>query len=328
MKLNSFREILLRKTDNNPELNTVIQFMDEDLLADYAAESLKKMAEHKRKQGRRANALLARWGTHMNVAEPWMMHDALSHHASHYKAALKADNQDLANQHANKVWGLMRLLQKSSKHVGDNISHSAVAPHAWEQNKYKSTVSEESNRVKTGRKKAGQKATAMRGWNYVGNDFEHLQKEPHDDYKGSADILGHDKAYPMEQINVTIPGHGKKHIHVDDDVKADKFVPHVMDKHPILNNASMPAKDMHHTAMQNIWNQYKDFVHSDDVMGWAKSHNDKDLATHGKEPATAIHPLPHNGTKAPPPPGNGVDYSQFDPKLLAELGIKKNDEET
>ena len=55
MELKSFREILLKKADGNPYLETLIKYAKDELIAEEVLEALAKMAEPSAAMGRGAN---------------------------------------------------------------------------------------------------------------------------------------------------------------------------------------------------------------------------------------------------------------------------------
>ena len=120
MKLSSFRELLLRKSTSE-DLGTLVKFMKDEVLADMVIESLEKMARIASK-GSTANFPMRDFATEMDPElEPAMIHDALSHHASRYKQALKEGRNDLANQHAGQLLKIMNLADKVQKHTDGKL---------------------------------------------------------------------------------------------------------------------------------------------------------------------------------------------------------------
>ena len=111
MKLDNFKELLAKKASGNENLQLLIKYMKEDMLAEHVIESLSKMAEID--QGRSSNDAVIHFGSRMEPdMEADMIYDALSHHASHYKAALNAGNEKLADSHMKKLFNIMYLARK------------------------------------------------------------------------------------------------------------------------------------------------------------------------------------------------------------------------
>jgi len=237
MKFDNFRELLLKKSADST-MDNMIRFVKDDVLADMIYESLEKMARAKHK-GDAANLPLRDFGTEMDPdQEPGMIHDALSHHASRYKAAVRDNRQDLANNHAKQLFKIIDMADQAQKHSHGKLHISAVPVHPWERNGKTATFTSDSGPVLRGNKKVGQFVTDTKGWRHRGNDFKFLQQAPHDSYSSETDKNGHKGAYPMEQIRVN-----GKYLHIDDispdDLKGEES--HPLDHHPIMSHFSKPA---------------------------------------------------------------------------------------
>ena len=239
MKLDSFRELLIKKSSDS-SLENLITFVREDVLADLVIESLEKMARAKHK-GDSAGLPVKDFGVEMDPeTEPNMIHDALSHHASHYKTALKAGNQDLANQHAKQIFRTMDMADQAQKHSDGKLQVEAVSPHPWERQGKLNLTTPDHKSVQSGNRKAGEFASNTKGWNYgkTGNDFSFLQQAPHESYSNEVRKHGHNKAYPLEQIKVN-----GKYLDVKDIPQEDAkgYKEHPFDKHPIMSHYDKPA---------------------------------------------------------------------------------------
>lgn len=296
MKLDSFRELLVKKSEGDSSLQLLVNLMREDVLADIVVESLEKMARAGHK-GDAANLAIRDFGLEMDPElEPTMIHDAMSHHASRYKAALKnlKENpndekmKDVANHHAGKLFKLVNMAEKTQKHTDGKLNVSAPSPHAWERNVKPEQFTEESGPVKSGKKKVGQFVTDTKGWNYTGHkghNYEFLTHPPHEAYKAEAEKQGWNGPYPMEQIKVN-----DKHLHIDDQVDPESLSNkegHLFDDHPIMSHYHQSPKK-------------RTEKHDDEYMsGVDKFHNeipdtwwDKHASfpeTHGKQPGAPVH---------------------------------------
>jgi len=263
--LDNFKTLLLRKSVDNKDLEVLIKFMKEEVLADIVYESLEKMARIKSK-GDAANFPLRDFATEMDPEhEPNMLHDALSHHASQYKAALKAGEQGVANHHADKIYKLMDMADKAQKHTNGKLSVEAVSPHAWERNSkpdqynekhqaaYKaakdsgkvesgaklSTDEKKGMLLDAGKRKLGQFVTDTKGWSHRPSDFSFLQQAPHEAYAKEINKHGNNQAYPIEKIKVN-----GKHLDIQDiPEQALSTEDHPFDKHPIMEHFDEPAKN-------------------------------------------------------------------------------------
>jgi hypothetical protein len=224
MRLESFRELLVKKSQD-VSLQNIVRFMHDDVLAEFIIESLEKMARSSHK-GDAANFAIRDFGTEMDPAhEPSMIHDALSHHVSHYKSALNNGNQGLANQHAKQVFRIMDLADQAQKHSHGKLQVDAVPPQPWERNAKAETFGDRIAKLKTaqengeplsekeqkwisdnpvtrGDKKPDQFITDTKSWRHRGNDFTFLQQAPHQSYSAEIRRHGHDNAYPMEHIKI------------------------------------------------------------------------------------------------------------------------------
>jgi len=242
MKLESFRELLIKKS-GDPSLENLITFVREDVLADLVIESLEKMARSKHK-GDSAGVPVKDFGVEMDPeTEPNMIHDALSHHASHYKAAVGTGNQPLANQHANQMFRIMDMADQAQKHSNGKLQVEAVSPHPWERTGKAHRLTEKDKPVVNGNKKAGTFVSDTKGWRYrdhgkPGKGFEFLQTAPHEHYSNEVRKHGHNKAYPIEEMKVN-----GKYIDVKDIPKEDLkgYQEHPFDKHPIMSHFEKPA---------------------------------------------------------------------------------------
>jgi hypothetical protein len=233
MKLDSFKELLIKKAEDNDSLKLLIKYMRDDFLVDHVVESLEKMAQFYSKKN--PNHALLHFGEHMDPGtEPEMIHDALSHHASHYKSALASGNKQLADQHMKKIFEIQHMADKLTRdglndHSKGKLKIEAVDPKPWERAKYA-----EQN-------EGGKFKTDTKGWSRHGSDYSFLRDAPHESYKKEIKSHGHNKAYPLEEMKVN-----NKHIHIEDVDGKGKFVPHPFDEHPVMSHYNRSPKE--HTA--------------------------------------------------------------------------------
>jgi hypothetical protein len=230
MKLDSFRDLLVKKSRDVSQQN-LVKFMKDDLLAELVAESLEKMARASHK-GDAANFAIRDFGTEMDPShEPNMIHDALSHHASNYKAALNNGNKSVANQHAKQIYRIMDMADQAQKHSHGKLQVEAVSPHAWERNSKTNQYTADDDKVKDGSYKVGEFKTKTKGWRHRGNDCGFLQQAPHASYSQEIRRHGHDNAYPMEHMKVN-----GKHLDVEDVEAPNSYQPHPFDSHPVMKH--------------------------------------------------------------------------------------------
>lgn len=224
MKLDNFKELLIKKADGNPNLQLLIKYMRDEYLVEHAIESLNKMARSY--SNKNSNSAIMHFGSHMDPeTDGAMIHDALSHHASHYKAALNSGNEKLADSHMKKIFQIMHMSEKLTRdglndHSGGKLKIDAIDPKPWERSGY-SNISE----------KTGKFSTDTKGWSRLSNNYAWLRGTPYNkgSYGKETEAHGHNQAYPLNQIKVN-----GKHLHIDDVEQTSDYVPHEFDEHPIM----------------------------------------------------------------------------------------------
>jgi hypothetical protein len=265
MKLDKLKELLIKKSEDNPNLQTLIKYAQEDFLLDHVIESLEKMA--RASQHRNANLAVQHFGSEVDEnLHPDMIRDALSHHVSGYKSAIKNKNNDVAHQHVSKVFKIMHMTNKLTDDGGVNHSNGAlsvesVCPKPWERNNF-TTMKEN--------KKGGKKySTDTKGWSRpVPKNIDWLQYTPHHSHDKETDVHQHKGAYPFEQIKVN-----GKHIHVEDnDNTTSEFEAHPFDAHPIMENYNKAPRSFDEDS-------YKDYIESHDKYH-DEDHMDKYFDKH------------------------------------------------
>lgn len=278
MKLDSFKELLIKKADDNDSLKLLIKYMKDDFLVDHVIESLEKMAAIYSKKN--PNHALLHFGEHMDPGtEPEMIHDALSHHASHYKSALDSNNKVLADQHMRKIFEIQHMVDKLTRdglndHSKGKLKVEAVDPKPWERSKY----SEMND--------AGKFKTDTKGWARHGSDYSFLREAPHESYKKEIKTHGHNKAYPLEEMSVN-----GKPIHIEDVDAGGKFVPHPFDEHPIMSHYHRSPKDHTEEHQSKYIGQHEQYGNEgiNKYFDLADSRDPKDHAARGSVKSKPIH---------------------------------------
>lgn len=268
MSLNSFRELLIKKAGDS-SLENLIYFLREDILADMVIESLEKMAGAKHK-GDSANIPIRDFATEMDPeTEPNMIHDALSHHASHYKAALRDGRNDLANQHAKQIFRIADLAHKTQKHSQGKLHIEDVDPKPWERQGNTKTLTSDSKPVKEGNRKIGDFVTNTKGWGYRGSNMDFLQKAPHESYSDEVKKHGHNKAYPLEHMRIN-----GKYLDIKDVPKEDLkgYEEHPFDKHPIMSHFEDPASKRTPEADAQYRKDHEEYQSSDHMNKYFDKH--------------------------------------------------------
>jgi hypothetical protein len=289
MELKSFRELLLKKAADNPTLQTIIDVMKDELIAEKVLESLEKMARPQASMGRGANAAVTAFGNQMKNKDVEMMRDALAHHVSHYKAALKNGQRDIADKHLNKIVPLMHLAGKAAAHSNGQLGLDYVPLEPWETN-YTSTE----RRPETGKLKEGTKGLRRR-LNSSSRDknprsvpnYHYLEMKPHEGHAdvagNSVHLKGHQGGYPFEEIQIGSPAKidsGEAHLHLQDVSKQDAYVPHPFDEHPIHQVADAAQDSLNPKDMEEFANKMSDWHNSPHNAKWMQDLKQ----AHGADP--------------------------------------------
>jgi len=285
MELKSFREILLKKADGNPYLQTLIKYAKDELIAEEVVDALLKMAEPSAAMGRGANHAVTSYAAGMKPIHVEQLRDALGHHISHYKGALKAHHEatdpkekaklrGVADQHLNRIIPLMHLAGKASKHSGGNLTIDYPSTTPWETN-YTTTERLPNGKLKEGTKDLGRRPSpnANRSRNpRAVPDYRYLEMPPHPGH-ASTEKMPHKGGYPFEEIQLGHPmkrDAGQAYLPIEDIKDVKDYVPHPFDAHPVHHHADTPQHELgpEHHEMINAG-----------LAGWADSeHNKKWLA--------------------------------------------------
>jgi hypothetical protein len=305
MKLDNFKELLIKRAKDDPSLQLLIKYMRDDLLISHTVESLEKMAQAYSKKN--PNHAVMHYGTHMDPEnDPAMIHDAMSHHASQYKAALKGGNKALANKHAQQLFNMMHMSEKLTRnglndHSGGKLKVEAIDPKPWERSGYSGKNPE-----------TGKFSTDTKGWSRNGSDYASwLQGAPHEAYGKETDVHGHKGAYPLEEIKVN-----GKYLDINPEAEVKGFVPHEFDSHPIMSNyKNSPAEHTpeKHEQYLKAHDLYQDSPHMDSYFNRQEAMDPKALASRGSVKSEPVHAP----VVAPVAPANKEDA------LAALANIKK-----
>jgi hypothetical protein len=293
MKVESFRELLFKKAKGDPTLQSFIKYVKDELIVNHALETLEKMARASHK-GDTANFPVRDFATEMDPeTEPHMMREALGHHVSQYKAALKSKNQGLANRHAAQAYKIMNLADRVQKHSGGKLQFEHISPHAWERNKFTNTYGPDHEKVKEGKYKPGDFTIKTKGLNYKGSDYSFLQQPPHKSYEKEIKRHGHNKAYPFEQIRIN-----GKYIPVDENasVEGGTYKEHPFDSHPILRSFDdpvhkrTPEDDQRYVAERDkFYNESPHIENYFNRMSELENQDPEAFAQRGNAPAAPVH---------------------------------------
>jgi hypothetical protein len=303
MELENFRELLLKKSADS-SLDNLIRFVHDDLLAHVVIESLEKMAVAKHK-GDKANVAVRQFATHMDPhSEPVMMHDALSHHASRYKAALRDGRQDLANQHMRQIYKTMDMGTKTEKHTQGKLHLSFVEPKPWERHAKSKQYDADHPLVSAGKRKAGDFVTDTTGFSKMHGpkqDYKFLQNAPHESYGDETSKSGNTGAYPLEKIRVN-----GKYLHIDDVPKEELhgFEAHPFDKHPIMDHFHGSAHKRTPEQDADFLKKQREWPTSDHSNAFWDKHEKLEAAdpeAYGKRGAAVASPVHGEPDEQPAP---------------------------
>lgn len=280
MKLDNFKELLIKRTQEDSSLQLLIKYMRDDYLLEHVMESLEKMATSYSKKN--PNHAVMHFGTHMDKeTEPNMIHDALSHHASQYKAALKEGKKDLANKHMGQIFKMMQMSNKLTRnglndHSGGKLNIEAVDPKPWERSGYDK------------KNEQGKFTTDTKGWSRSGSDYSKwLNSEPHEAYNKETDVHGHKGAYPLEEMKVN-----GKYIDIDSNAKAEKYTPHEFDSHPIMSHFDTPPAEHSSDKHEQYLKAHEDFQDSPHINSYFDRQEAMDpqaAAARGSVKASPVH---------------------------------------
>jgi len=257
MSIESFKELLLKKATDNPTLSTLISYIDDEKLADKVLESLEKMARPHASMGRFANAGVTSWASQLKNKDVDMLRDALSHHVSHHKAALKNGNRKAADQHLEKIVPLLHLAAKASAHSGGQLGFDYTPMEPWEAN-YTTTQRGENGKLKEGTKGLGRRPkNTDRNKNERGvPDYRYLEMAPHGGHPDQKNSK-HSSGYPFEETQLGNPAKidaNEAYLHVSDPGAKESFTPHPFDTHPIHSVADMKQDDFSPEKIQQFAN--------------------------------------------------------------------------
>lgn len=344
MELKSFREILLKKTEDNPYLQTLIKYAKEDFLAEEVIEALLKMAEPSAAMGRGANSAITSYAGNMDNSDISQLHDALGHHVSHYKGALKgmhaasdptakAKLRNVADQHLNKIIPMMHLAGRAGKHSGGKMTLDYPTTTPWETNYTTAHRHEHNSKLKEGTKDLGRRAAP--GANRSKNvravpDYRYLEMTPHAEH-GGTERMPHKGGYPFEEIQLGSPAKkdaGQAYLPIEDIQGNAEFTPHPFDKHPIHALADMSEHHIRPEQKEKFIQDLSNWKSGEHHKQWLQSHKEKYAkdpegykARGTKKPAHHFEGLPlidtpHHGEAVSAQPQAGAK-EQAQPKAVS-----------
>lgn len=282
MELDSFKAILLRKADGNQTLLSMIGELEEDFLVNSVVDALEKMAKPTHLTGTNANGPVTSFGANLDKTDVAQLRDALGHHLSHYKSALKAHHaapegpektklRDVADQHLEHALPLMHLAARAGAHSKGKlgIDYPPLAP--WETN-YTTLERNPNGRFKRDAKllRARPSKNAKRNdpFSTAIPDYHYLEMPPHPGHE-SISKMPHSGGYPWEDVQIGAPADidaKKAFLHVQDIPDKKEYTPHEFDQHPIRGVADVQADHLTPDAAQKF---------AGDLAGWRGSEGHK-----------------------------------------------------
>jgi hypothetical protein len=291
MELDSFKAILLRKANGNANILELLTSLEENTFIDSVVDALEKMAKPSERTGTNANAPLTGFGANLDRTDITQLRDALGHHLSHYKAALKGHHaatdekqkahlRQVADQHLDHAIPLMHLAARAKAHSQGkmDIDYPPLAP--WETNY--TTV----ERVGSGRFKRDAKllrarplkgATRDHELSTTLPDYRYLEMAPHPGYEAT-EKMPHKGGYPWEEIQLGAPADidaKKAYLHIEDIADKKDYTPHEFDKHPIRGVADIQADHMTPDTLQNFATAHAGWRSSPDHKQWLEGQKAK-----------------------------------------------------
>jgi hypothetical protein len=178
-----------------------------------------------------------------------LIRDAMGHHATGYKNALKEENTKEANNHAKMYVKYGHLADKISREDPGLVDFSAVPLQPWQKTspnyiKHNNYPNWDSHR----------KFNSEEGFSWLQNNphpstAKEIESMPYGkDEKGNK--LYHNGSYPLEHAKIN-----NKFIPLDKNPTPGEG--HIMDSHPILNSFVYPDKEVD----ENRINQYHKSLH-------------------------------------------------------------------
>jgi hypothetical protein len=338
MELNSFKELLLKKAEGNPTLQTLIRFAKDEIIAERVLESLEKMARPHASMGRGANAGVVAFANQLKNKDVEMMRDSLGHHIAHHKAALKAGNRDVADQHLGKIIPLMHLAGRSSAHSGGQLGLDYTPLEPWESNytsldrhtgttgKLKEGTKGLGRRPKSSHPEGGHTKRTSEHRNVP--DYRYLEMAPH---AGHPDLKNskHKGGYPFEEVQMGNPAKidsGEAYLHIPEVEAKEEFTPHAFDHHPIHSVSDLKQDSLTPDKVEAFAKQMQDWHEHPEHKKWndtIKSHyaadpeaykmRGKNKAAHHFQDMELLEQPGH--AKAAPVPSEAVSEESAAPKI-------------
>ena len=304
MGLNNFKELLVKKTDDE-SIQFLLKHIKDNVLVDMVYEKLEKMAT----MGNGAKDIVTTWAGGSDEHDHEMLRDALGHHVTKYNAANKAGDKEAGDKHLNRAMNLMNFGAQAMEHSDLKFEH--VPTKAWEMN-YSGSERNPNGRFKSDPEGLKRRLTGPNG---KFPDHRYLEQEPHEAYvngKAGKKIGEHRGAYPFEEIKIN-----GRHIDIDHDHEhSGAYEDHEFDHYPAFKNR-------HNTGYrQQPWEKGLDKgqdaidKHDDEIENWEDEHGDN--YRQRKAEGIKADPEGHENRGMEPSEGMGSRkeklYSKYDKK--------------
>lgn len=287
MELDSFKTILLRKADGNKNISQLLNDMEDGVFIDSVVEALEKMAKLNNNTGTNANGPVTGFGANLDKTDIHQMRDALGHHLSHYKAALKAHHaapegpekarmRQVADQHLEHLIPLMHLAGRAASHSKNKLTLDYPPLSPWETNyttldkNAKGGPRRDPKLLRVRNKNSGSISKTV-------PDFHYLEMPPHPGHK-DLHKMPHRGGYPWEEIQLGDPKDvdaKKAYLHIEDIPDKKEFTPHEFDQHPIRGVQDIQADHMTPEAMQEFANAHGGWRSSEHHKKWMEAQKAK-----------------------------------------------------
>ncbi len=272
MELKSFKQLLLKKAEDNSYLQTLIEYAKDEIIAERVIESLIKMAEPSAAMGRDANSAITAYAGQMDKSDVEQLRDALGHHISHYRGALKTHQtatdpkvkdsaRKAADAHLSKIVPLMHLAGRAGRHSNGKMVLDYPSTIPWETNYTRTdrfdqngehkdpditlpsgeSVPGKSYKGSPGKLVEGTKDLRRRpkqvreGSKRGVSNYRYLEMPPHPGHADSKRIP-HKGGYPFEEVQLGNPSDrdtGKAYLPIEDVDNVTQYTPHPFDNHPV-----------------------------------------------------------------------------------------------
>lgn len=273
MELTGFRELLLKKSEGkHSHLQELIKYAKDELILQHVLESLEKMAQPSAAMGRGANSAITSYAGQLGKNDVEQVRDALAHHVSEYRGALKSGNREVADQHLNKIIPMMHLVGRAAKHSGGKLGIDYRSTTPWESNYTRTDRHDHNGKLKEGTKDLARRPKKVRGDNPHGvSDYRYLEMPAHGGHSDTATLPKGNSGYPFEETQVGSQEDidaGKGFLPLHDAGNVTEYKPHPFDSHPIHEHADTKEDDFSEDNKAKFAESLKNWHSSPEHAQW------------------------------------------------------------